>query len=140
YDFENRLLNNDVRHFPEVHSSFTEETREHLAPELRQRERESWRHADLILCASSFTRRTLIEAGAKPEICKVIPYGIETRALSTELGGKNANGFRALFIGSGVQRKGLLHLLHAWQRAHLPDGSELTLICRYLDPGLEPLA
>ena len=47
--------------------------------------------------------------------------------------------FRALFVGSGVQRKGLHHLLHAWHRARLPADSELTLVCRNLDPGLEEL-
>ncbi len=49
-------------------------------------------------------------------------------------------GFRALFVGSGVQRKGLHHLLFAWRKANLPKGSVLTLICRNIEPPLKDLA
>ena len=47
--------------------------------------------------------------------------------------------FHALFVGSGVQRKGLHHLLLAWQRARLPTGACLTIVARIVDPGLLPL-
>ena len=99
----------------------------------------------MIMCASTFTRRTLLEAGADFERCVVIPYGFEMPRLPLEAinGCETTNGastrFRALFVGSGVQRKGLHHLLHAWHRARLPADSELTLVCRNLDPGLEEL-
>lgn len=136
-DFENKTLSEDIAHFPEVQSSYREEVRTHIPENFRMRERDVWKHADLILCASSFTRQTLIAAGANAKICKVVPYGIDVapaipRAVASE-------NFRALFVGSGVQRKGLHHLLHAWRRTHLPAGSELLLVCRFLDPGLEEL-
>jgi glycosyltransferase involved in cell wall biosynthesis len=38
-----------------------------------------------------------------------------------------------LFVGSGLQRKGLHHLLLAWHRARL------TVVARVVDPGLIPL-
>ncbi len=49
--------------------------------------------------------------------------------------------FNPVFIGNGMHRKGLHHLLLAWQRATLPPTSKLTLICRlFFDPELEHLA
>ena len=133
-----RLLAADVRKHPEVETSFREATGYQLPPRLQQRVSESWRNADLILCASTFTKKTLLEAGARDGACHVVPYGIELADM------RNANRavsgrFRALFVGSGVQRKGLHHLLCAWRVARLPADSELILVCRSLDAGLEPL-
>jgi glycosyltransferase involved in cell wall biosynthesis len=48
--------------------------------------------------------------------------------------------FRVIFVGSGGQRKGLHHLLLAWQRADLPADSKLTLVCRAIDRGIERMA
>lgn len=104
-------------------------------------DRDGWKHADLIICASTFTKRSLLSAGASPEKCIVIPYGVDSGAesiLSTDT--VSDTGFRALFVGSGVQRKGLHHLLFAWRRANLPKGSILTLICRNIEPPLKDLA
>ena len=54
---------------------------------------------------------------------------------------KPAGGaFHAVFVGSGGQRKGLHHLLLAWQRASLPALSRLTLVCRVMDHEIERLA
>jgi glycosyltransferase involved in cell wall biosynthesis len=52
---------------------------------------------------------------------------------------KAPDGFRALFVGSGIQRKGLHHLLLAWKKAKLPPGSQLILVCRTIDRGIEAL-
>ena len=144
-DFENRLLTEDFKRFPEVGCSYAEATGLSLPAALQARTANCWRPADLIMCASTFTRRTLLEAGADFERCTVVPYGFEMPPLPFEAfnGDETTNGgptrFRALFVGSGVQRKGLHHLLHAWHRARLPTDSELTLVCRNLDPGLEEL-
>jgi glycosyltransferase involved in cell wall biosynthesis len=143
-DFENRILTEDLKRFPEIGLSYAEATGLRLAPSLRARTVNCWRVADLILCASTFTRRTLLEAGADFARCIVVPYGFEMPPTTVEPAmDEQANNvvsrFRALFVGSGVQRKGLHHLLHAWNRARLPKDSELTLVCRNLDPGLEEL-
>jgi glycosyltransferase involved in cell wall biosynthesis len=143
-DFENRLLTEDLKRFPEIGLSYAEATGCRLAPSLRARTVHCWRVADLILCASTFTRRTLLEAGADFARCIVVPYGFEMPPTGVEPAKEEHTSnlisrFRALFVGSGVQRKGLHHLLHAWNRARLPKDSELTLVCRSLDPGLEEL-
>lgn len=112
----------------------TVELPEHLA----RRDRDAWMHADLILCASSFTRRSLLEAGADERICRVVPYGVETPVPAQQTA--SGEHFEAVFVGTGGQRKGLHHLLRAWKAATLPPSSRLTLVCRVMDSGLENLA
>ncbi|MDH6067821.1 glycosyltransferase family 4 protein [Chrysosporum ovalisporum APH033B] len=135
-DVERRILTEDVASYPMVKSSYQETVGEKVSPELITRVKDSWKYADTILCASSFTLSTLIEAGADPNICKVISYGID---LPNKLTISNPTTFQPLFVGYGVQRKGLHHLILAWQRANLPPDSKLTLVCRFLDPGIDKL-
>jgi glycosyltransferase involved in cell wall biosynthesis len=130
------LLTEDLELFPYVQQSYQEQIGLHLNSFFQTRLRDCWKYANLILCASSFTRKTLIDAGADATICKVITYGIELPPPPVHLPRPD---FHALFVGAGVQRKGLHHLLLAWQRANLPRGSLLTLVCRVLDPGIEDL-
>jgi glycosyltransferase involved in cell wall biosynthesis len=135
-DAELKLLTADIQRFPYMQSSYQEETRQYQRLKERHRIQECWKYADLIISASHFTQQTLIEAGANPQICRVIPYGVNLPTLSIS---KPPDRFQALFVGSGIQRKGLHHLLLAWKQANLPKDSELTLVCRHLDPGLKPL-
>jgi glycosyltransferase involved in cell wall biosynthesis len=79
----------------------------------------------------------LLAAGAKESQISVVPYGVdlpEERARTTR-----DDRFHVLFVGSGLQRKGLHHLLLAWQRARLPLDSVLTLVCRVIEPALLPM-
>jgi glycosyltransferase involved in cell wall biosynthesis len=137
-DTERRILLLDSARYPFVHHSFEEEVWEHVSDDLKQRSQNSWKHADLNLCASSFTARSLFEAGAEPSRCKVIPYGIDI----PDLGGESAppDRFTALFVGTGSQRKGLHHLLLAWKNAVLPTDSRLILVCRFIDPAIAKIA
>ena len=135
-DVESRILNEDKKRFPFVRESYTEESGERLNERLRQRNRDAWKHADLVFCASSFTRRSLLEAGAPEAKCRVVPYGIEVPNIRIEA----PETFNALFVGAGSQRKGLHHLLLAWKQAHLPKHSSLTLVCRTIDSGILELA
>jgi glycosyltransferase involved in cell wall biosynthesis len=135
-DFERRILTEDFKTNPEVASSHVEETSA-SSGEMAIRERDCWKHADLIICASSFTKRTLIEAGADAAVCEVIPYGVELPQMTKS--DLPSNVFEVLFVGSGVQRKGLHHLVRAWTSAKLPPNSRLTLLCRNIDPGIAKL-
>ena len=136
-EFQTRLLTEDLKRFSFVQQSYQEETGNHLPHQLQVRIKDCWQHADLILCASSFTRQTLLAAGAEPSSCKVIPYGIDLPPLPFKE--PKIDSFQALFVGSGSQRKGLHHLLYAWRQARLPKESLLTLVCRSLDPGIDAL-
>ena len=131
-DLESRILNEDKKRFPFVRESYTEESGERLDEQLRQRNRDAWKHADLVFCASSFTRRSLLEAGAPEAKCRVVPYGIDVPNIRIEA----PETFKVLFVGAGSQRKGLHHLLLAWKQARLPKDSKLTLVCRTIDSGI----
>jgi len=136
-ELERRILDDDGVRYPNVGESYSG-TSTQLAEEAIRRERDSWRYADLIFCASTFTKDSLIEAGADQRKCRVVPYGIEVPA--TIEGQPHPEAFYATFIGSGAQRKGLHHLLLAWQRSSLPASSRLILVCRVIDRGIERLA
>ena len=131
-EVESRILEADKKRFPFVRESHTEESGQRLDEQLRQRNRDVWRHADLVFCASTFTRQSLLAAGASEAKCRVVPYGIEVPHLSITA----PQTFTALFVGSGSQRKGLHHLLIAWRQAGLPKNSKLTLVCRTIDSGI----
>lgn len=132
---EARLMAEDHARFPGLGESF--ELEGDAPPALLHRERDAWRHADLIVCSSAFTRQSLVDAGCDPGICRVLPYGVET-ALAEDVPPEPA--FQALFVGSGGHRKGLHHLLLAWQSADLPQDSRLTLACRVIDRRIQALA
>ena len=134
---EREILKQDYARHPYVVDSYTQETGEQLDANLLRRNQDAWQLADLIFCASSFTRQSLLKAGADMSKCRVVPYGVDLPVMNAFF--KAPDVFRVLFVGSGIQRKGLHHLLLAWQNAALPGGSRLTLICRTIDKGIEQL-
>lgn len=133
-DTERRLLAADAARFPGDVPIERELDARPANEELLQRERDCWQHADLILCSSQFTVRSLEEAGCPPERCVIVPYGVDS---VDEAPARGPAAFRALFVGSGSRRKGLRHLLDAWSRASLPADSRLTIVSRVVDPGIE---
>jgi glycosyltransferase involved in cell wall biosynthesis len=136
-DLQERILVQDSARHPNMGESFSVSNVFAVPRDLYRRERDAWKHADLILCTSSFTLRSLIAAGADERICRIVPYGIDLPPRTHQPTGAE---FNAIFVGSGAQRKGLHHLLLAWQRATLPPKSKLTLVCRRIDRGIEQLA
>jgi glycosyltransferase involved in cell wall biosynthesis len=132
--FERKIIENDLS----AHSCGSRQwLRTDADPVDEDRVVNAWRVADLVLCASSFTKRSLVANGMPEEKAIVIPYGID---IAIGAAPRPAPGqFHALFVGSGIQRKGVHHLLHAWKSALLPAGSTLTLVCRSMDPALEEL-
>jgi len=87
-----------------------------------------------VLCASDFTARGLSMSGVPPEIVHVVPYGCPRPPV--EVSQKRERTL--LFVGQGVQRKGLHLLLEAWQRVR-PRGWTLRLVCSRLDPAMQDL-
>lgn len=132
-------LRDDFRRYPECAWSIGHEpdTRD----ELRVREQldAEWKRADFITVASTFTKDSLILAGCDGGKVTVIPYGVDCAALPFALDRKAGATCRFLFVGQGVQRKGLHHLLHAWKKARIPD-AKLTIVAGALDPGIAALA
>lgn len=137
-ELEKRILASDSEAHPNVGELYSASLKGRLPAEIVRRERDCWKYADLVFCASTFTRQSLIEAGADERKCRVVPYGIEVPGVADDQ--PPGEAFHAAFVGSGWRRKGLHHLLLAWQRASLPASSKLTLVCRVIDPEMEHLA
>lgn len=92
-----------------------------------------WRDADAIVCASGFTARSLVVAGCPADRITVIPYGFSPPAAVARP--RPDGPCRFLFVGQGVQRKGLHHLIRCWQDL-TPPGAELTLVCYAIEPAI----
>ena len=88
-----------------------------------ERRREEHCLADAIICASSFTKRTLIEVGVPPQKVHVDPYGVD-QGVFTASSEKYAR-FTVIWAGSYTQSKGIAYLLEALARKPVPDAQLL---------------
>jgi glycosyltransferase involved in cell wall biosynthesis len=121
------LLREDEARYPEVAWSFAQEGR-HAALEQVST---AWRQADAVVCASRMTARSLEHAGCEAERITVVPYGFASTASAMP---RTPEGpARFLFVGQGLQRKGLHHLLRAWRQVD-PARARLTVVCYSIDP------
>ena len=126
------ILADDARRHPEVAWSFAleQETAK------RQKGSEAWRWADSVVCASTMTRRSLEYAGCPPDRIAVIPYGVGEPSAPVQR--RPEGPCRFLFVGQGIQRKGLHHLALAWRQAGIAD-AELTVVAYRIDPGIRTM-
>lgn len=92
--------------------------------------------ADLVLVASSFTRRTLESAVVKCPV-ELVVYGAPTFSAEAPATDRRAGKLRVLFVGGLGQRKGLSYLLRAVEK--LGDTVDLTLLGRKTSEQCEPL-
>ena len=90
--------------------------------------------AENFLCASSFTRSTLIEHGAAPGRIRVVPYGVDSTRFHPDPSRQPAPGSRLklLFVGRINQRKGIKYLLEALRLLNTQQ-VELTVCGRVVD-------
>jgi glycosyltransferase involved in cell wall biosynthesis len=131
-DTEDAIYREDQQRFPE----FYQERKVTESP-WRRRTADAWKQADLVLCASSFTKQSLVAAGMPEERGVVVPYGTaqpeaEARGLRQEASGKRLERrgpLKLLFVGRNPLRKGLHHLLMAWNAAKKAPGDLLTVVC-----------
>lgn len=111
-----RLLSEELEAHPDCASSLKKEWELSLPPDDFARLSAEAQMASHFLCASSFTRQTLIENGANPNRIAVVPYGVDARrfAPANEPVSKAHKGkMRLLFVGTINQRKGIKYLLEA---------------------------
>jgi glycosyltransferase involved in cell wall biosynthesis len=132
------LLEADYNQHPEVRYSYETEYDSVPLSCLPEENLVEWQLADYIFCASMFTKRSLMLQGCTPDRISVVPYGIISPTARSLKGRPRNSKCRFLFVGQGVQRKGLHHLLKAWRKADLP-ACELTVVCSRIDPGIVPL-
>lgn len=139
-DFVRDLLMRDIERHPEVLESHRSHLDE-IAVNEGKRVREELGLADSIVCASSFAAASVKScAEAAGKLVAVVPYGFRGPNQLHQTAQKRGPVSKAkvLFVGQGVQRKGLHHLLKAWSRGLYKD-AELTLVLSCLDPGIRGL-
>jgi len=153
-DMEDSIYREDEARWPKFH-----ENSGLLASPWRRRTADAWKQADLVLCASSFTKQSLVAAGMEEERGVVVPYGTAqpkaevTKVTSSvtssgslvtgppaqgtygserdggQVSGFNLGALKLLFVGRNPLRKGLHHLLMAWNTAEKRQGDLLTIVC-----------
>jgi glycosyltransferase involved in cell wall biosynthesis len=106
-----RLYQEEIEREPVTRASLSAEMEMQPLDEHAEAEQAAPIQAQGILCASNFTRRTLVEAGATAQI-HVVPYGVDAtlyRCRNRPPDGK----FTVAFIGAFTARKGALYLLRS---------------------------
>lgn len=133
-DTEDAIYRADQRNYPQ----FYREDRVTESP-WRRRTADAWRQADLVLCSSSFTKQSLVAAGMEEGRIAVVPYGVGGKPTADGIRQEAGDGHKAatqrqgplklLFVGRSPLRKGLHHLLMAWNAANKKPGDLLTIVC-----------
>ena len=127
------LLREDAARYSEAAQSWEREQQQSTRTKLN----DGWRNSDAVVCASQMTARSLEHAGCEAERITVVPYGFSANG---EVPARSTEGpARFIFVGQGVQRKGLHHLLHAWRGVD-PAAARLVLVCYAIDTGIAALA
>lgn len=83
--------------------------------------------ADYVTVPSQFAYDSFVEHGFDQRKLLFIPFGVDTKRFRPRP--KTDRVFRILFVGQLIIRKGVSHLLEAWNRLRLPN-SELVLVGR----------
>jgi glycosyltransferase involved in cell wall biosynthesis len=125
-------LGREAARFPQLASTLRYNW---FPPRELERRREERQLADAIFCASSFTRRTLIEQGVPSEKIVIEPYGVD-QSLFKPTRDKYPK-FSLIWAGSFTQTKGIAYLLEAMARLSIPD-MELVL-AGYPYGGVDPV-
>lgn len=93
---------------------------------VREAEKVEHDQTDLVVAASSFTRRTLIEHGVATDKIRVNPYGVDADRFTVNHR-QEARPFRFVFVGGIGAFKGIPLLLEAWKHLQ-PTEAELWLV------------
>ena len=128
------ILEKDFANSPEIAWS---RNLHHLESKLSDDNRltEEIKMADLVITASSFTRKSVRHVLPDYNNIVVVPYGTREDYLEIPLLPSDGKTCKFLFVGQGVQRKGIHHLIKAWERS-MGLNIQLTFVCSVLDPGI----
>ena len=97
-----------------------------IDPRVIDLELREYEFADLVTVPSNFAYKTFIEQGFPAEKLRTIPYGVDTTKFSP-VGKLDPHEFKVLFVGLSSVRKGVPHLLKAFERLQHPR-KKLVLI------------
>ena len=96
-------------------SYFDSETELKVSDDLLRRWGQESFDADLVIAASSFTRRSLVSVGVNPANIHVIPYGVDGTVFRNDVAMPSGKT-KILFVGQATSRKGFSDLLRTWKR------------------------
>ncbi|PIY08626.1 MAG: hypothetical protein COZ18_11310 [Flexibacter sp. CG_4_10_14_3_um_filter_32_15] len=125
------VITEQLKKYPQLASSETELLFNHKSEYRNRRRDEELAHADLVLCNSSFTKRTLLDSKIEANKIQVVPYGFPNVLDIAKVEAKTENTKPVIFLNAGTQnlRKGLHLLYNAWRKANFsPQQAELWLI------------
>ena len=128
-----KILRNDLELYPELTSALVR---------LQEDEKDSTNiyelmEADFVICASSFSARSIEYVGVSRSKIHIIPYGINFDVNEHHIPEQftQTEVCHFLFIGSGIHRKGLHHLFEVWNKLKISD-AHLTVVARTIDPNI----
>lgn len=127
-----RILREELEAHPDCRASLEKEWELALPEEDFQRLSAEAEMAAHFLCASSFTRKTLVDNGTPESSVDVVPYGVDLQRFTPSLRPKSSRKFELLFVGTINQRKGIKYLLEALRLLHSPS-VHLTVCGRVVD-------
>lgn len=103
-----------------------------LIPPYLDRIKAEYDLANYIIVPSVYTKNTFVDRGFSPHRIYVVPYGVDTKQFAPNpVRQKTApeKGFRVVYVGQIVPRKGVHYLVDAFAQVRLPD-TELLLVGR----------
>ncbi len=116
------LFQREIEKVPEAKASLMEETE--MSPLFAHNDG-TFAQADAVICASSFTRHSLADAGSKAP-AHVVGYGVDLELFSARTEAPSGELLTVGFVGALSQRKGARYLLAAL--ATLPKGTAKLVI------------
>lgn len=121
---QQQLLEQEYALLRLTHQPITQKNRDRMMGEYEQ--------ADYIMTLSSFARKSFIDQGFAPEKILQVPCGVDVEYFSsfeTPVGLLRMNGmFIVIFVGLLSVRKGIHHLIDAWQKLNLPEKTTRLLL------------
>ncbi|MDR3568445.1 MAG: glycosyltransferase family 4 protein [Syntrophobacteraceae bacterium] len=120
------ILEPEYRKFPELHTAESKILQELGRTRDARRDREAVM-ADFIECNSSFTARSLVEAGFEPQKIFVAPLGCPDAIPRERLPSRSNGCLRVLYAGTLSVHKGTHLLARAWKRLGVYRSAELHL-------------
>ena len=91
------------------------------------RHKREYELADFLACPSDFVRGSFLERAFPSAKLLQTQYGFDESVITCGEQ-ETISNFRAIFIAHGEPRKGLHYLLAAWNKANLPNGSQLSIV------------
>lgn len=128
HTFFTRIAEEQFKKYPELKSAGTSLLVDEKSRRRNARRDEELATADVIVCNSTFTKRTLVGAGVDASRIQVVPYGFPPRV--EEVAEKPVDR-PLVFLNAGTQnlRKAIHLLYRAWRQCDFkPEEAELWLI------------